>query len=376
MLFGMTTDIPAPPAPFLLPPGLLLSSTQDVLGAVPYLVGFHPVDSLVVIGLKGRPPRSRLHLTVRWDLPLATSGVGRIVPLLAEEGIAQVIVVGYGSGTLVTPAVDLALALFRQAEITVVDALRVEDDRYWSYLCSRTDCCPVDGTPYDSRAGAVAARATVHGLVALPDRQTLERSLDPVIGSTRSAMRQVTARVTRELKGRLAGCDDPGGLATEFVAEGTARVRSAIDVYASGGRLDDEEAARLGLALAVIRIRDEAWALVADDTYEAHFRLWLDLTRRLEPRFVPPAACLLGVVAWCRGDSALAGMALTRARDIDPDYSMANLLTHALHHLLPPRVLRARMPTPEELDREMGTPRMAWLLPMIALLGEPEASAR
>ncbi|MEV8636957.1 DUF4192 domain-containing protein [Streptosporangium sp. NPDC051023] len=372
----MTTDIPAPPVPLRPPPSLLLTSTQDILGAVPYLVGFHPADSLVVIGLKGRAPRCRLHLTVRWDLPLADPGAGQIVPLLAEEGITQVIVVGYGSGSLVTPAMDLIVALFRQVGITPVDALRVEDGRYWSYMCSRIDCCPVDGTPYDREAGAVAARATVHGLVALPDRQTLERSLDPVGGSARLAMRQATARVAEELKRRLAGSDDPGGLAAEFVADGTARVRSAIAIYASGGRLDDDEAARLGFALAVIRIRDEAWALATDDAHDAHLALWQDLTRRLEARLVPPAASLLGVVAWCQGDSALAGIALARACEIDPGYSMANLLMHALRHLLPPRVLKERMPSPEELDKEMGGPRMTWLLPMIASLGEPEGSAR
>ncbi|MEV7010376.1 DUF4192 domain-containing protein [Streptosporangium sp. NPDC051022] len=371
----MTTDIPAPSAPLSPQPGLLLSSTQDILSAVPYLVGFHPSDSLVVIGLKGGPPRGRLHLTARWDLPLAPPDLGRIVPLLAEEGIVEVIVVGYGSGTLVTPAVDLAVALFRRTGITLVDALRAEDGRYWSYMCSRTDCCPVDGTPYDRQAGPVAVQATVHGLVALPGRQALERSLDPVGDSARTAMRRATARVTEEVRGRLTGCDDPGGLAAEFVAEGVARVRSAIGLYGSGGRLGDEDAARLGLALAVIRIRDEAWALVTDETRDAHLGLWRDLTRRLEPRFVPPAASLLAVAAWCRGDSALAGVALARACAIDPDYSMANLLVHALRHLLPPRVLRERMPGPEELDREMGSPRMAWLLPMIALLGEPEGPA-
>lgn len=368
----MTTDTPAPPAS---QPRLLLGSTEDVLGAVPYLVGFHPANSLIMIGLKGRPSRGRLHLTIRWDLPLAAPGLGRIVPLLRKEGINQVIVVGYGPGRLVTPAVDVAVALLRHDGVTVVDALRVEEGRYWSYLCSQADCCPAEGTPYGREADVIAAEATVHGLVALPDRETLERSLDPVGGSARLAMRRTTARVTEDLRGRLARCEDVERLAAEFVADGMARVRAAIGAYASGGRLDDEQAARLGLDLAVTRIRDEAWALVTDDAHDVHRRLWQDLTRRLEPRFVPPAASLLGVVAWSDGDSALAGIALTRARDVDPGYSMANLLMHALHHLLPPHVLKERMPSSEELDEEMGSPQAAWLLPMIALLEEPKAPA-
>ncbi|MGS2642101.1 DUF4192 domain-containing protein [Streptosporangium sp. G12] len=361
---------PHPVSPLASPPRLLLGSTEDVLGAVPYLLGFHPADSLVVIGITGSPSRGRLHLTVRWDLPLGPGGLGRIVPLLGKEGVTQVVVAGYGAGPLVTPAVDEALALFRRSELVVVDALRVKDGRYWSYGCSRTDCCSADGMPYERWAGAVAAEAVLHGLVALPDRQTLERSLDPVTGPVREAVREATGRLTEEMRGRLAGCRDADGFAAEFVADGMARVREAIATYASGGRLDEDQAARLGLDLAVIRIRDEAWALVTDESHDAHLKLWHDLTRRLEPRFVPPAASLLGLVAWRRGDSALAGVALTRAHEADPGYSMANLLAHAIHHLVPPHVLDDRMPSPEELDQEMGSPRMAWLLPMAALLEE------
>ncbi|MER5648984.1 DUF4192 domain-containing protein [Streptosporangium sp. NPDC002524] len=377
--FPALPAVPSPPSRPSSPaaqPRLLLGSTEDVLGAVPYLLGFHPADSLVVIGLTGSLSRGRLHLTVRWDLPLGPGGLGQIVPLFGKEGVTQVVVVGYGAGPLVTPAVDEAVALFRRGGLTVVDALRVEDGRYWSYGCSRTDCCPADGMPYERQAGAVAAEAVLHGLVALPDRQTLERSLDPVTGPAREAIREATGRLTEEMRGRLAGCHDADGFAAEFVADGMARVREAVVTYASGGRLDEEQAARLGLDLAVIRIRDEAWALVTDESHDAHLKLWHDLTRRLEPRFVPPVASLLGLVAWRRGDSALAGVALTRAHEADPGYSMANLLAHAIHHLVPPHVLDDRMPSPEQLDQEMGGPRMAWLLPMAALLEEAGGPGR
>ncbi|MFC7649225.1 DUF4192 domain-containing protein [Streptosporangium lutulentum] len=370
----MTTDNQTSPGRPASQPRLLLGSTEEILGAVPYLLGFHPADSLIVIGLEGSLP-GPLHITVRWDLPLAAPGLGQIIPLFRNEGITQVVVIGYGSGPLVTPAADMAVALFRQSDLTLVDALRVEDGRYWSYICSRVGCCSGDGTPYERGANAIAAQAVVHGLVALPDRETLEHSIDPVGGPERAAVREVTLRVTEELHGRLTRREDDEGFAAEFVADGMARVREAIGIYASGGRLEDEQVARLGLDLAVIRIRDEAWALITDDTHDVHLRLWQDLTRRLEPRFVPPAASLLGMAAWRQGDAALAGIALTRACEIDPGYSMANLLIHALRHLLPPHVLRERMPSPEELDQEMGSPTMAWLLPMIALLEEPTIMA-
>ena len=119
----------------------------------------------------------------------------------------------------------------------------------------------------------------------------------------------------------------------------------------------------------MIRIRDEAWTLITDDTDDAHIRLWQDLDPAAGARFVPPAASLLGMAAWRQGDAALAGIAADAGCEIDPDYSMANLLMHALRHLLPPHVLKERMPSPEELDQEMGSPTMAWLLPHDRLVG-------
>lgn len=347
---------------------LVLSTPADILAAVPYLIGFHPADSLVVTGFAGRA----LRLSTRWDLPSRPGDLDPLVPLLRREQVTMAIVVGYGSGRLVTPAVDEVMRRLAQAGIGVAEALRADEGRYWSYACADPACCPADGTPYDPEFSHVAAEAVVHGLVALPDRVSLRRSLEPSGGA---AMREATRRVVADLRTRLAGRDtSTDGFAAVFVADGLARVRAAIERYASGGRLDDDEAARLGFDLAVIRIRDEAWALF--DDRDAHSILWRDLTRRLEPCCVAPAASLLAAAAWRAGDCALASMALDRALAADPGYSMAILLRQALAHLLPPDALRDRMPSPEDIDIEMGPPNSGWLAPLCALLGEePSALA-
>jgi len=108
---------------------MVLSSPADLLCAVPYLVGFHPADSLVVTGFTGRPPDGRLRLTTRWDLPLVPGALDLLVPLLTREGVTQVMAAGFGSGALVTPAMDEAIRLLRAADITVAEALRAEDPR-------------------------------------------------------------------------------------------------------------------------------------------------------------------------------------------------------------------------------------------------------
>lgn len=348
-------------------PTLLLTGPADLLAAVPYLIGFHPADSMVVIGSAGE----ELRLSARWDLPLAPDRIGRIVPVLRREGVTAVILAGYGPERLVTPAVGTVTGLLARAGIRVAEALRAESGRYWTYSCPGLGCHPAEGIPYDPFSSRVAAEAVLHGLVALPDRQSLLRSLEPSGGA---AMRRITGRVVRELRARLTETalrDD--GFAAAFVADGLARVRDAVRRYGSGGRLTDHEVARLGLDLAVIRIRDEAWALIDDS--DAHVTLWRDVTRRLEPGFAAPAASLLAAASWWRGDGVLAGVAVERALAADPGYSMAILLRQAVTGLVPPAVFRGRMPTPGDLDREMGPPRASWLLPLHRLLARAQPGA-
>ncbi|WP_250213894.1 DUF4192 domain-containing protein [Acrocarpospora catenulata] len=345
-------------------PRLRLSSATDILAAVPFLLGFHPERSLVVIGFV----ESWVRVSTRWDLPPEPGIFAGLVPLLRREKVTMTVLIGYGPGPLVTAAADEVTRLLREEGIQVQESLRADNGRYWSYLCTRPSCCPPDGTPYDPVASPVAAQAIVHGMVALPDRQALERSVIPRSGSAREAMDQATERAAATLRTTLSA-GKHANIASQLIAEGITRVRSTIDLYTSGGRLDDDEAARLGFDLALIRVRDEAWTLI--DDREVHRTLWQDLTRRLTPHHVAPAASLLAATAWRQGDCALASIALHRALAADPAYSMATLLTQAIHHLLPPELLRDNMPTPEALTEEMGTPNPSWLVPLLKLLSTP-----
>ncbi|MFG1698949.1 DUF4192 domain-containing protein [Nonomuraea sp. NPDC049309] len=352
------------PFKFSAEPCLTLTSPTDILAAVPYLVGFHPTTSLVVVGLAD----GRAKMVARWGLPFPPGTLNAMAAIIDREAITDLVIVGYGPGDLVTPAVDEARNLAVATGVHVGEALRAHEGRYWSYICDVPTCCPAEGTPFDLTTSPIAAQATVHGLVALPNREALERTVAPVTGPERMAMRKATSKAITAFRAGLMAATDLDTFTRDFVADGLARVRSALEIHTGGGRLSDEEAAKLGLALAVMRVRDEAWTLMHD----SHASLWKDLTCRLEPRFVPPAATLLAMAAWHTGDSVQATIALERALTTDPGYSMANLLMHALQNLLSPSVLRNRLPTPEELDAAMGPVSPAWLLPLINLLDEED----
>jgi hypothetical protein len=126
-------------------------------------------------------------------------------------------------------------------------------------------------------------------------------------------------------------------------------VADALRVYRGGGKFaTDDQVAWLSLALADLAVRDDAWARMDPDFRDAHTRLWTDVVRRAEPAYLPAPATLLAFTAWQCGNGALANVALDRALDADPGYSMALLLRDTIDAGVPPSLARLPM-TPEEV---------------------------
>jgi hypothetical protein len=90
----------------------------------------------------------------------------------------------------------------------------------------------------------------------------------------------------------------------------------------------------LGLLLTYLPVRDYAWERT--DAAEWQLALWSSVLRRVQPRYVPAPACLLGFAAWRAGHGALACVAVARALAADPSYNMAVLLDDVLRYALPP----------------------------------------
>jgi hypothetical protein len=116
--------------------------------------------------------------------------------------------------------------------------------------------------------------------------------------------------------------------------------------------------------LQSIAIRDIAWTLIRGSglSLEHHRALWQEVLRRAEPDLVPAPACLFAFAAWRCGDGAIARIALQRALEVDPQYSMASLLLQGIAHGLPPSVLDdwpqvARAPSRRARRRRRGSTR-------------------
>lgn len=319
-----------------------VDSLAGVLAVVPFLLGFHPARSLVVIGIE--PPRGRIKVTFRYDLPdppaaaLATELARHAAQVLGQQQIDLVLALGYGPGPLVTPVMEALRVSLDETGIMLRDLVRVQDGRYWSYLCANPQCCPAEGVPFDPQAHPAAATLTAAGVPAYPDRDSLSRSLAPLGGGVADSMSQATQRALSR------------AARVPLVPDGLHAVQDAIGIYRGGGQItDDDQFAWLSVALADLRVRDDAWARMEPEHRKAHQRLWTDVVRRACRPYVPAPAALLAFTAWQSGDGAVANMALERALSADPAYSMALLISEAVESGLPPSAARLPM-TPAEVE--------------------------
>ncbi len=327
-----------------------VGSADGILAVVPHLLGFHPANSLVVLGIGG--PHARIRLAFRYDLPeppeegLSADIASHATTVLRREHLTMAVVIGYGTGPAVSGVVDVIAPALRDAGIVVQDALRVEGSRYWSYLCHDPRCCPPEGASYNPAAHPAAAVLASAGLTVRADRSelagTLARdpeSIEPMTHAVEGARRRATQLIEKTLIVTADG--DP----LQAIADaGRKTVRQVVARYRRGVELNDpDEIAWLGLTLTDLRVRDDAWARMDPQFNEAHQRLWTQLLHRLPAEFVPAPAALLAFVAWQAGDGALASIAIERALEADPKYSMALLIADALHAGLPPSAARLSM---------------------------------
>ncbi|MDL4775181.1 MULTISPECIES: DUF4192 domain-containing protein [Thermomonosporaceae] len=346
------------PTPGGGPTPLVIRTAPDAIAAVPYLLGFHPSRSLVVIGFSG-PHQT---CAIRLDLPsaeLTGEAAERVAAMLAGNAFRGALLLGYGPADEVALAVGPMSAALEARGLAVPEAIRIADGRWWSLTCPDETCCPPGGTPYDSSGSAIAAQATFAGQVALADRAELVRSVEPVGGLVRTAMRAATGRAERRFLNWARDGLGHAQIQSRLSQEGLALLPGLL-ARTRDGPPSHDETAWLGVLLTSLRVRDEAWIRVDQDAPGADIAFWRDILRRVERPYAAAPACLLAFAAYSAGDGGLANIALDRACDADPRYSMAFLLREVIAAGIPPSQAQMRM-TPEQLaaaytDQGDGSP--------------------
>ncbi|WP_051799839.1 DUF4192 domain-containing protein [Catenuloplanes japonicus] len=320
---------------------LRVTSPAHLIAVVPYLLGFHPRDSLVVVGRHD----NALVFAARQDLPppdLSFPEIDeyarQIATVVARQTVDSVVLIGYTgahlSGAALVAAVNDALLDLR---IPVREQLRVADGRFWCYLCTDENCCPSAGRAYTDAADEIRAAA---GFEVHTDRAAMVASLAPVTGAARDAMLAATVEADRRLDVLCAGLDPgPGVLLGALRRIGSRAVGDAMSRHHDGGTLDDDEMAWLTVLLTQDPVSEYALNHAQGAGWEV--ALWSDVVRRARPELAAVPAVLLAFTAWRLGQGALASVAVDRALSLDPHLVIARLLDDVLADGIPPSALDA-----------------------------------
>ncbi|NMO54452.1 DUF4192 domain-containing protein [Actinoplanes sp. TBRC 11911] len=327
---------------------IIVRSPAELLAVTPYLLGFHPSDSLVVVGLS---PGHQVVFCGRFDLdpPVSPADAADMAAVVGRQPADALAVVGYGPAGRVTPAVLQLTNALQTLGVRLNDAIRVTEGRWWSYLCEGAQCCPPDGTPCPPPGNAVATQAIFQGQVALPDRKALVAQVAAVTGTARERMAAATEQAKQRLTD-LYGEDVRAEAAGRSIRKaGRQAIREAERRHQADRSLTDGEVAWLGALLVDAAVFDHAMDRSTGD--EWRIRLWTDVLRRVDARHVPAPGCLLAHAAWCAGRGPLARVALDRTLQEAPGHRVAGTLDRVLSSGLGPHAVVAFTPPDQRATR-------------------------
>ncbi|MFJ4778821.1 DUF4192 domain-containing protein [Streptomyces sp. NPDC088762] len=366
------SDRPSISAAGTTDPQITLRSPAELADALPYMLGFHPTDSLVMVAVHGEGGRfgGRLRVgipatTAEWEDTARQAADCLIRGSERRGGKPDGIVVflcqeprGEESGQRVMTRLRPLAQRIRLAcgalDVPVLEALCLSSGRFWSYVCPDERCCPAEGSPLAAVGTSVmAAAATFAGLQVRGSLQDIEGRLAPLRGEVAAQMERALDRAATALVPKILD----GATREEVGAETLTLARSLMTRLTlappaeAGPHADDwddallghEEAASLILGLQDREIRDIAAEWMEGEEAAPALRLWRALARRCVGAYGEHAAApltLAGWVSWSTGDEPTARIVLGLALRADAEYRFAQLLHHACNEGIDPEGLR------------------------------------
>jgi hypothetical protein len=251
---------------------------EELITTVVELLGFRPVDSIVIVVLED----ARMTLVARFDVELA----------LDRDHLAERLV------ALQQPENTFLLIGFCDDAERVVAALRAV------------------GTRLDGVLGCFVAEFC-----------------GPEIPGTADALRRedIAARVAG------SGSDEPAALLPELtLKERRTRCAELLDAATSGRDLDSEELIQLANLVQDGQVRDAVWLRLNIDNADDQLALWLAVLDHTPDVQAPAVLCLVGFAAWLTGDGTLLSCCLERGLGLAPDFPMLRSLEYVNLKMLSP----------------------------------------
>ena len=295
-----------------------LTSPHDILAAVPFLVGFKPKDSIVLISLKD----DAINLAMRIDFPSKISSLelANVSRHLLRNNSQAALVVFYLPHKFSPnhPVVQEISQLLATLPLDLKESLVVQNGRWRSLLCSDYTCCPIEGNhlPEIENSRIAAEQVALGKPLPFDSLQELNESISATESDPELIAMIKTIPTIDYEKNPVAKQREGAEAVIDFIAD-----------FAADGVCRDKKLTALVLVrLQDLQVRDFALGSVSPDTLDIYFNAWRWLLRQAPVGYIAPVANLFAAVAYERGDGALAHRSLDRAVADEPGYPMTSLL--------------------------------------------------
>lgn len=316
------TSGPAESAP-TIPTTVRLTDPESILAAIPFLVGFHPEESMVLLVLR----RGRVKVTARIDVEAPPDALAaKFEEIRANHNGDAMVLVVYTADALV--GLTAGAGVVEHLTDETFEAVIVADGEFWwSLLDDHGDEDSfLVGTPYDLGCHVVSAHGVLAGAAVLPDRNALAAT----VAGPNGRDREIAERAFEEALFEVAE------MAEDDRADLMAMLVENFCVHEP--TLTPRQCAELAVLAYDIRVRDVAAQRIRLEDAALHVELWRQVVQHTIEPFECAPLCLLGLAGWVSGSGALQVVCMERVERINPDYSLLHVLEEINTRCLAPSV--------------------------------------
>lgn len=312
-----------------------LTSANDLITAIPFLIGFHPTNSIVLISVK----EGAIGLAMRIDLPerLMSEQIDLLAHHFLQDQSEAALLVAYmpesrddGDSILIS----LGAGLLRNG-VDIQESIVVQSNRYRSIICRDENCCPPGGKAMpEISESEIAAEHVVAG-IPMP-YESISQLIETLSPDPASLALSWVSEVS------TFAIDEDGADVGALRRDGVETMDLLLDDFRMGyGARNRTLVARMIGRMSDLQVRDYAMGVHSEDTYDIYFTMWREVLPLAPIGFVAPIACIVAAMAYEAGDGAMAQKALDRALEDDEHYQLAALLRRVFNAGWPPESFAA-----------------------------------
>lgn len=306
-----------------------LTSPHDLIAAVPFLLGYQPLDSIVLISLKD----DAVGMAMRIDFPedIDLDQIDSFVTHLERENSECALLVAYVPDHILDcePLLNAIAEALEVRSIALRESLVIRDGRWRSLMCHDQECCPPEGNPLpEFKESRITAEQVAQGKpLPFADINELVASI---------ATRETPIEILNELE--LLAPIDYNHSAQPLQREGALAVSNFLEEFKINGNVNEKLTALVLMRLHDLQVRDFALGIINSENIDSYWSAWRWLLTIAPKSFIAPVASIFAAISYERGDGVLAQRALDRAFADEKEYPLALLLRRVFAAGWPPEM--------------------------------------